>query len=742
MKNRGKKKFISLLLCAALAFTALIGTNFAYAGTSVSPFTSTTYNQNSRFDNMLVVNGVDVSTYQNSIDWAKAKAAGVDFAIIRIGYRGYGAAGNMQPDNWFVRNIEAAKAAGVMVGVYFFSQALNTLEATAEAKYTLELLGDYELDLPIFMDYEFSTDSSGRFVSGTVTKTQATANVKAFCGYIESHGHKAGLYANLSFLNKTVDGEALGKLYPIWVAQYYSTCNYDYDYNYWQYSNSGSVSGIDGRSDVNFFYLAKEASKTSDYSIADCSVSLNGSSSYPYAAGTAYSPSVSVYHNGSALTQGVDYNVRYIGNSGAGTAYAMVIGKGNYTDYKLVSFSITPSSDLSGINIKQPKDRKYTGSETKPSYITVTDSAGRQLIENLDYTYTVANAVNIGQADLIVHFIGNYTGTKTVKYNIVAATQSITVSDARTSTKLSAGAYDLGASATGAGKALTYTSSNTAVATVSSAGMVTPKSAGTTTITISAAASSQYGSATETITLTVVDDTSSSDVETEAEKNERIKAGVESTKVVSLAAAEVDTNKVKLTWLKSNSGYGVDCYEIWRSNSEDSGYEKYFTTASSTDKSYTNNKNLDPGTTYWYRVRGVRTVDGETVYTPYTTISVTTKVDEEAAAAKNARIKAGVENTKVVTLKATQTGAKSIKLTWLKSNSGYAVDTYQIWRSTKKSSGYVKYFTTSNATNKYYVNTKNIEKGTTYWYKVRGIRTVDGKTVYTEFTKVSITTAK
>ena len=742
MKNRGKKKFISIILCAALVFTSLIGAGFAYAGTSVSPFTGTTYNQNSRFDNMIVVNGVDVSTYQNSIDWAKAKAAGVDFAIIRIGYRGYGAAGNMQPDNWFVRNIQAAKAAGVMVGVYFFSQALNTLEATAEAKYTLELLGDYELDLPIFMDYEFSPVSSGRFVSGTVTKIQATANVKAFCEYIEANGHRAGLYANLNFLNKTVDGEALGKLYPIWVAQYYSTCNYDYDYNYWQYSSSGSVSGIDGRTDVNFLYLAKESSKTSDYSIADCDVILSGASSYLYSAGTAYSPSVSVYHNGAALTQGVDYNVRYIGNSRAGTAYAMVIGKGNYTDYKLTSFSISPSSDLSGITIKQPKDRKYTGSETKPSYITVTDSAGRQLVENLDYTYTVANAVNIGQADLNVHFIGNYTGTKTVKYNIVAATRSITISDARTSTKLSAGAYDLGASATDAGAVLTYTSSNTAVATVSSTGRVTPKSAGTTTITISAAASGEYGSATKTISLTVINDASESEGETEAEKNARIKAGVESTKVVSLTAAEVDTNKVKLTWLKSNSGYGVDCYEIWRSDKEDSGYEKYFTTSGSTDKSYTNNKNLEPGTTYWYRVRGVRTVDGETVYTPYTTISVTTKVDEEAVAEKNARIKAGVESTKVVSLKAAQTGAKSIKLTWLKSNSGYAVDAYQIWRSTKKSSGYVKYFTTSNATNKYYVNTKNIEKGTTYWYKVRGIRNVDGKTVYTEFTKVSITTGK
>ncbi len=669
MKNRGKKKFVSMILCVALSFTVLIGTSFAYAGTSVSPFTGTTYNQNSKFDNMILVNGVDVSTYQNSIDWVKAKAAGVDFAIIRIGYRGYGAAGNMQPDDWFVRNIEAAKAAGVMVGVYFFSQALNTLEATAEAKYTLELLGDYELDLPIFMDYEFSPVSSGRFTSGTITKITATENVKAFCEYIKANGHQAGLYANLNFLNKTVDGEALGKLYPIWVAQYYSTCNYDYDYNYWQYSSDGSVSGIDGRSDVNFLYLPKDASKTSEYSIADCNVILTGGSNYSYAAGAAYSPSVSVYHNGVALTQGVDYNVRYVGNSKAGTAYAMVIGKGNYTDYKVVSFSISPSSDLSGITIKQPKDRKYTGSETKPSYITVTDSTGRQLVENLDYTYTVANAVNVGQADLIVSFMGNYTGTKTVKYNIIA-------SDTSTDTN-------------------TNTNTNTDTTT-----------------------------------------------ETEAEKNARIKAGVEATKVVSLTATSVETNKITLTWLKSDSGYLVDNYEIWRSDSEDGEYEKYFTTASSADKSYTNNKNLEPGTTYWYRVRGVRTVDGETVYTPYTTISVTTKVDDAAVAEKNARIKAGVENTKVVTLKATQTGTKSIKLTWLKSNSGYAVDAYQIWRSTKKSSGYVKYFTTSNATSKYYVNTKNIEKNTTYWYKVRGIRTVDGKTVYTEFTKVSITTAK
>lgn len=627
----------------ALAFSTLFGASFAYAGSSVSSFTGTAYTHNSRFDDRILVNGVDVSTYQNSIDWEKAKASGVDFAIIRIGFRGYGAAGNMQEDNWFVRNIEGAKAAGVMVGVYFFSQALNTFEARAEAMYTLELLGDYELDLPIFMDYEFSPSSSGRFTSGTITKIQATANVRAFCEYIEQNGHEAGLYANLNFLNKTVDGEALGQEYPIWVAQYYNTCNYDYTYDYWQYSSGGTVNGITGRTDMNFLYLPKESERTSTNSLADCEAVLNGYSYYEYSAGTAYKPGVSVYHNGIQLIEGVDYTVSYIGNSSAGTAYAMVKGKGNYTDYKLVSFNIEPSRDLSGITIKQPNDRKYTGSVTKPSYITVTDASGRKLIENLDYTYTVANAVEVGQADLIVSFMGNLQGTKTVKYNIVKATQSITVSDARTSTNLSAGAYKLGASAKYGGAKLTYSSSNTSVATVSSSGTVTPKAAGTTTLTISAAATSEYGSATKSITLTVVNDKPEEPTPTPepenpdnpadkddeddavAAKNARIKAGVEKTKVVLLKAPEVGRKRVKLTWKKSNSGYKVDAYQIWRSTKKSSGYSKIFTSTSASHKYYINTKNLEPGKTYWYKVRGIRRVDGKLVYTPFTKIQVTTK---------------------------------------------------------------------------------------------------------------------
>ncbi len=632
-----KKMAGAALMSLVLAVTMTVSPIQADASTKASPFTGTIYNHNENFDNCIIVNGVDVSTYQNTIDWAKAKADGVDFAIIRIGYRGYGAEGNMAEDNYFVRNIEAAKAAGVMVGVYFFSQALNTLEARAEAKYTLKLLGDYELDLPIFMDYEFSPVSSGRFTSGTISKITATANVRAFCEYIEENGHEAGLYANLNFLNKTVNGESLGEDYPIWVAQYYSTCNYKNDYTYWQYSSSGTVDGISGRSDVNFWYLNRDTERTSENSLADASVTLS-TTRYPYVAGTAYTPSVTVYHNGVQLIEGVDYKVRYVKNAQAGTAYAMVIGMGVYTDYKLASFTITPTSDLSGITIKQPKDRKYTGSVTKPSYITVTDATGSKLVETLDYTYTVANAVNIGQADLIVNFCGNYTGSKTVKYNIVKATQSITVADSRTTLKMSEGSYELGATLKHEGAKISYSSSDTSVAKVSSSGKVTAKAAGTATITISAAATDHYEAASKTITLTVENDIPEpvdpvdpvepdepDEPSAEEARNARITAGVEATKVVSLKAPVVQKKKVKLTWKKSNSGYKVDYYQIWRSTKKSSGYTKIFTSSNATSKYYINTKNLKAGTTYWYKVRGVRVVDGKLVYTPFTKIKVTTK---------------------------------------------------------------------------------------------------------------------
>lgn len=118
------------------------------------------------------------------------------------------------------------------------------------------------------------------------------------------------------------------------------------------------------------------------------------------------------------------------------------------------------------------------------------------------------------------------------------------------------------------------------------------------------------------------------------------------------------------------------------------------------------------------------------------------KPEEEAAnQAKIQKYKDGLAKTEVINLKA-EAGRKKVKLTWKKSASGYAVDTYQIWRSVKKSSGYSKIFTSSNPKSCYYINTKGLSPNTSYWYKVRGVRTVCGKTLYTPFTKINVKTQR
>lgn len=499
MRKMRKQGILACVLVIAMAFS----TAFAFAGTTVSRYTGSTYTHSSRFDNRILANGIDVSAYQEKIDWQAAKADGVDFAIIRIGYRGYGAAGNMQPDKCFVSHIQGAKAAGIMVGVYFFSQALNTLEARAEARYALELLGSYDLDLPIFMDYEFSTVSSGRFTSGTISKLQATENAQAFCDYIRESGYESGVYANLNFLNKTVDGSLLSQEYPIWAAQYNKSCDYTSAYDFWQYSSGGSVSGISSRTDVNVWYIDPVPASTSYYSMVDAQASISGSNDYTYQNGQAFTPQVTVYHGGRLLTEGVDYKVRYIGNTQAGTAYAMIIGTGMYTDYKLVPFTIRPSSSISGITVAKPADVTYTGKEVKPSSLTVKDASGRTLRNGLDYTWSVSNAVEAGTATVTVQLIGNYTGRLTTSYQIKKAGQKITIGGKRNETLLTDGPFSLNVSLSASGAKVTYTSSNPEVASVSADGIVTPHKAGQTTITVKAAAGTDYDAASESFVLKV-----------------------------------------------------------------------------------------------------------------------------------------------------------------------------------------------------------------------------------------------
>lgn len=191
--------------------------------------------------------GIDVSKWQAHIDWNAVATAGIDFAIIRVGYRG-SATGVLVEDPYFKANISGATKAGIKVGVYFFTQAITEAEAVEEASMAMELVKGYHLDFPIFIDTE---GSGGR--ADNLSKTNRTKIVKAFCKTVQNGGYKAGIYASKSWYNDNLYADELST-YFIWVAQYNTECNYTGKYDMWQYTSKGSIPGIDGNVDMNICY--------------------------------------------------------------------------------------------------------------------------------------------------------------------------------------------------------------------------------------------------------------------------------------------------------------------------------------------------------------------------------------------------------------------------------------------------------------------------------------------------------
>lgn len=191
--------------------------------------------------------GVDVSKYQGTIDWEKVADAGIKFAIIRVGGRGYGQSGKLFSDEMAQKNYADAKAAGLQIGAYFFSQAVSVEEAEAEADFALEQIKDWELDLPVVFDWEFISETAR--TADTDGKT-VTACAAAFCDRILAAGKQAMLYVRpeASMLNL----EELAQ-YPCWVALYSDTMDYPYSFTMWQYTKTGKVAGINGNVDINIY---------------------------------------------------------------------------------------------------------------------------------------------------------------------------------------------------------------------------------------------------------------------------------------------------------------------------------------------------------------------------------------------------------------------------------------------------------------------------------------------------------
>ena len=194
--------------------------------------------------------GIDVSSHQGSIDWKQVKEAGVQFVIIRLGYRGYGKEGNLVKDVCAQEYYRGAKEQGLLVGGYVFSQALCEEEAIEEAEMALEVIADWELDLPVAFDWEFLHVEAR---TDYMEEAGITDCANAFCSTLMDAGVQPMLYTGLYVKTLRLE-EVLG--YPMWLALYTDTMSYDYWLDFWQYSCTGKVPGINTDVDLNI-YLPK-----------------------------------------------------------------------------------------------------------------------------------------------------------------------------------------------------------------------------------------------------------------------------------------------------------------------------------------------------------------------------------------------------------------------------------------------------------------------------------------------------
>lgn len=195
--------------------------------------------------------GIDVSQFQGKIDWAKVKADGIDFAFIRVGYRGWGS-GSLAEDSRVYENLKNAIDSGVQVGVYIYSQAINVKEAREEAQYVLKRIQNYAVTLPVVIDYEYAEDPgtgrlTGRLYQAKLSKSAATAVCNAFLAEVQAAGYRGAVYANKNMLEKQLNADKLNG--AVWLAHYTSKTDYSGNHEFWQCTSSGYVAGISDQGD-------------------------------------------------------------------------------------------------------------------------------------------------------------------------------------------------------------------------------------------------------------------------------------------------------------------------------------------------------------------------------------------------------------------------------------------------------------------------------------------------------------
>ncbi len=450
--------------------------------------------------------GIDVSEWQGNIDWKKVAASGVKFAFIRIGYRGY-ESGKINEDKNFRKNIIGAKGAGINVGVYFYTQAVNTSEAVAEADFVVKSLSGYGITLPVVYDIESVNDNNptGRLDTAKLSRDKLTELCTSFCARVEKSGYKGMVYANKYWLTTKLNAAKIAEKYQIWIAKYIDeksqTTEYNGQYNYWQYSYSAKVDGINGGIDVNRMYIIPPAQVTglTDFNITDSSISLAWNSSkyanrYMIEMYNASGKRERLYATQYTsckipnLQKDKIYKFNIIARNDLGnsildsTPSSCVTGTGNVKHY--VTFDVTEKTIKSGTKFKINANSSLSWDQL------IWTSSNKSVA-------TVSNGTVIGMSSGIAIITATLPGNKAIAKctvtvqasNISFKNRSVTMGEGETLTlatniKKPAGSI--------------FTNSNSAVATVNANGTVTGKKAGSTTVTITCP-----GGATASCTVTV-----------------------------------------------------------------------------------------------------------------------------------------------------------------------------------------------------------------------------------------------
>ncbi|MBE6817241.1 MAG: hypothetical protein E7520_06035 [Ruminococcaceae bacterium] len=341
------KKIIAITALFAMLLSFPLS---AYADDSAySPYMKASYNQQTKVQPYTVVHGLDLSYHNGDVDFKKLKDNGVKYVILRAGYRGYGKSGSIGLDKNFKAYYNAAIKQGLSVGAYFYSQALTVAEAKEEANKTIGVIKGLNITMPVYFDYEFAPDDDGRLNTAHLSLKQMTANTRAFCDTVKAAGFIPGIYASASFFYEHLDYEAMQKDYTIWVAHYtsynaatkrYRATTYKGDYQMWQYSSKGKVSGTDSTYvDCNFMY-----EETMNAFLKKSPFTISAIKDQAYT-GKEVRPSFTVTVNGKKLVKGDDYYVSYQNNVDIGTATVTVTGVNDYADDRSNSatFKIVPT---------------------------------------------------------------------------------------------------------------------------------------------------------------------------------------------------------------------------------------------------------------------------------------------------------------------------------------------------------------------------------------------------------------